>query len=245
MNAMHSGSRSMAAYCEARGNGAVCAKCGVRMFSICAALEKDDLVRLDRLARHISVAAKTPLFEQGQQANNVYNVVSGTVRLFKLLSDGRRQIVGFALPGDFLGLSLSETYAYGAEVIDDAKLCQFERDEMAQFAEDNRDLLHRLYEFISHELTIAQDQMVILGRLHAEERVAVFLLNMHERFARIGRKSVTIPLPMLRADIADYLGLTVETVSRTISRMAREKIILVVPDGVRILDMEKLKAQCG
>ncbi len=242
MQGIHSDSSPIPHACEHRVPGEAFTKCGVRLFSICAALEKEDLVRLDRLARHIEMPAKTPLFEQGAPADHVYNVVSGTVRLFKLLSDGRRQIVGFALAGDFLGLSLAETNAFGAEIVDDAHLCQFERSQISQFADENNELLHRLHEFISHELSIAQDQMVILGRLHAEERVAVFLMNMHQRFARIGRKSVTVPLPMLRADIADYLGLTVETVSRTISRLAREKILLVVPDGIRILNMERLKA---
>ncbi|MGE3248128.1 MAG: Crp/Fnr family transcriptional regulator [Beijerinckiaceae bacterium] len=231
--------------CALRKPGETCTRCGVRLFSICAALEHEDLIRLDRLAKHVEVAGKSALFEQGEPAHHVYNVVHGTVRLFRLLPDGRRQIVGFALPGDFLGLSLADTHAYGAEAIDDAELCQFDRAQMSQFADDNPHLMHRLHEFISHELVIAQDQMVILGRLHAEERIAVFLLNMYERYGKIGRKSVTLPLPMLRADIADYLGLTVETVSRTISRLARDKVILVVPDGVRILDMERLKALSG
>jgi CRP/FNR family transcriptional regulator len=231
--------------CGRENPGEACAKCGVRLFSVCVALDEKDLVRLDSLARHIKVPAKSLLFEQGEPAEHVYNVVSGTVRLFKLLPDGRRQIVGFALPGDFLGLSLADTNAFGAEIIDDADLCQFDRGQMSQFSDDNKQLMHRLHEFIAHELVIAQDQMVILGRLHADERVAVFLLGMYERFKKIGRKSVTVPLPMVRADIADYLGLTVETVSRTISRMGREKIILVVPDGIRILDMDRLKALGG
>jgi CRP/FNR family transcriptional regulator len=222
--------------------GETCSKCGVRLFSICGALEQTDLIRLDRLATHISVPARTSLFQQGEPAGHVYNVIAGTIRLFKLLPDGRRQIVGFAIPGDFLGLSLEETNAFGAEVIDDADLCQFDRIQMTQFADTNQQLMHRLYEFVSHELVIAQEQMVLLGRLHAEERVATFLLSMYERFNKIGRKSITIPLPMLRADIADYLGLTVETVSRTISYMGRQKILLVVPAGVRILDMDRLKA---
>ena len=187
MNALHSSPPAVIRYCEHQQPGEACAKCGVRLFSICAALELDELVRLDKLARHVHFPAKTQLFEQGQHADHVYNVVTGTVRLFKLLSDGRRQIVGFALPGDFLGLSLTDTNAYGAEIIADADMCQFDRAQFSQFAEENVSLLQRLYEFISHELTIAQDQMVILGRLHAEERVAVFLVNMHDRFKQIGR----------------------------------------------------------
>lgn len=227
--------------CQFAKPGEVCERCGVRNFSVCGALAPEHLVELDLLARHMELPAKANLFEQGDETTHVYSVTSGVVRLFKLLSDGRRQIIGFALPGDFLGLSLASSYAFGAEAVDDVQMCQFGKGEMAAFTRKYPAILERMHELIAHELIIAQDQMVILGRLDAEERVAAFLLNMHERYKRINRESVTIPLPMLRIDIADYLGLTIETVSRTISKMARNKIILVVPDGVRILDRKKLE----
>lgn len=227
--------------CQFSKPGDVCQKCGVRNFSVCGALAPEHLVELDHLARHVELPAKMILFEQGDETSHVYSVTSGVVRLFRLLPDGRRQIIGFALPGDFLGLSLASNYAFGAEAVDDVQMCQFAKDDMTTFIRKYPAVLERMHELISHELVIAQDQMVILGRLHAEERVAVFLLNMHERYRRIQRESVTIPLPMLRIDIADYLGLTIETVSRTISKMARNKIILVVPDGVRILDRARLE----
>ncbi len=228
--------------CQFTQPGEACQRCGVRIFSVCGALEPGQLAALDRLARHIEVSGKSMLFEQGDKTTSVYSITSGVVRLFKLLSDGRRQIIGFALPGDFLGLSLSASYAFGAEAVDDIQLCQFSRDDMTGFVKEHPEVLERMHQLIAHELIIAQDQMVILGRLAAEERVAAFLLNLHQRYRRIGRESVTIPLPMLRIDIADYLGLTIETVSRTISKLARNKVILVVPDGVRVLDMKKLQA---
>lgn len=228
--------------CQFAKPGETCEKCGIRMFSVCGALQPAHLSELDAMARHIEIPAKATLFEQGARTTHVYSITSGVVRLFRLLSDGRRQIIGFALPGDFLGLSLAANYAFGAEAVEPLQMCQFTKEEMSGFVKKHPEVLERMHELIAHELIIAQDQMVILGRLDAEERVAAFLLNQHERYKRIGRASVTVPLPMLRVDMADYLGLTIETVSRTISKMARNKIILVVPDGVRILDMARLTA---
>jgi len=101
-------------------------------------------------------------------------------------------------------------------------------------------LLRRLHEFAGHELSLAQDQMLLLGRKPAKEKVAAFLLNLQARYARIATRSVTVPLPMSRQDIADYLGLTFETVSRVLTKLAREKVILIVPDGVRLLDAGRL-----
>ena len=206
------------------------------------ALEAKHLVALDRLAQHVELPAKATLFEEGDFARNVYSITSGVLRLVKLLSNGRRQIVGFALPGDFLGLSLATTYAFGADSVQSIQLCKFSREEMTCFVKEHPEMLERMHTLIAHELLLAQDQMVILGRLTAEERVAAFLLNLQLRYKRIGHESVTIPLLMLRVDIADCLGLTIETVSRTISKFARSRVILVVPDGVRVLDMKKLQA---
>jgi CRP/FNR family transcriptional regulator len=160
---------------------------------------------------------------------------------YKLLPDGRRQIVGFLLPGDFVGLSLNERYGFAADAIDRVTACRFDRDAFAAFVDRKPHLLRRLHEAATHELTVAQDHMVLLGRRTADEKVADFLLTMRRRLRRLGAGSVTIPLPMTRQDLADYLGLTLETVSRVISKLARDKIILVIPDGVRIMDPLRLE----
>jgi CRP/FNR family transcriptional regulator len=102
-----------------------------------------------------------------------------------------------------------------------------------------------LHEFAGHELSLAQDQMLLLGRRSAEEKIAAFLLNLQGRYGRIGVTSVTVPLPMSRQDIADYLGLTIETVSRTMTKLAREKLLVIVPDGVRLLDRPRLVRMAG
>ncbi|KWV59301.1 nitrogen fixation protein FixK [Bradyrhizobium macuxiense] len=218
-----------------------CEDCKVRLFSVCAALESSELEELDRISQARKVQARTMLFEQSALAGSVFNVTEGVVRLYKSLPDGRRQIVGFALPGDFLGLALQDRYGVTAEAVGRVSVCRFARSAFLAYVDGKPHLLRRLHEFAGHELSLAQDQMLLLGRRTAEEKIAAFLLNMQARYARIGAVSVTVPLPMSRQDIADYLGLTIETVSRTLTRLAREKAVLIVPDGVRLLDQERLK----
>ncbi|MBX9758358.1 MAG: helix-turn-helix domain-containing protein [Beijerinckiaceae bacterium] len=218
-----------------------CAKCRVRALSLCDALEPAELVDLDRMATSVAVGAKETLFEQDQPSEAVYNVTAGSVRLYKLLPDGRRQVVGFALPGDFLGLSMSDRNAFSADALTPTTACRFSRQEYSAFLDAKPHLLRRLHSMASHELSLAQDQMVILGRRTAEERIAAFLIGLRNRWMRINGNQVHVPLPMTRQDIGDFLGLTVETVSRLMTRLAREKAIVIVPDGVRLLDVPRLE----
>lgn len=222
-----------------RDNG--CQDCKVRLFSVCGALESSELDALDRISQVRHFPAKTMLFDQGALAGCVFNVTEGMVRLYKSLPDGRRQIVGFALPGDFLGLALQDRYGVAAEAINQVRVCRFVRSAFSAFVDDKPHLLRRLHEFAGHELSLAQDQMLLLGRRGADEKLAAFLLNLQARYGRIGATSVVVPLPMSRQDIADYLGLTIETVSRTFTRFARDKLLVIVPDGIRILARDRLE----
>ncbi|MBR1219374.1 helix-turn-helix domain-containing protein [Bradyrhizobium sp. U87765 SZCCT0131] len=228
--------RACSPICEDGG----CADCKVRTISVCGALEAEEFAALEQLSHAATFAAKAMLFEQGAVAGNLFNVTEGVVRLYKSLPDGRRQIVGFALAGDFLGLALMDRYGVTAEAVTPVKACRFARSAFVHYIDDKPHLLRRLHEFAGHELSLAQDQMLLLGRRSAEEKIAAFLLNLQARYARIGSSSVTIPLPMSRQDIADYLGLTIETVSRTLTKLSRDKTILIVPDGVRLLNIERL-----
>lgn len=217
-----------------------CDDCKVRQFSVCGALEPAELEQLDAISQVKHFTARTMLFDQGALAGSVFNVTEGIVRLYKSLPDGRRQIVGFALPGDFLGLALMDRYGVAAEAVTPVRVCRFSRAAFLAYVDGKPHLLRRLHEFAGHELSLAQDQMLLLGRRNAVEKVAAFLLNLQARYGRIGSKSVTVPLPMSRQDIADYLGLTIETVSRTLTRLAKDKAVVVVPDGVRLLSADRL-----
>ena len=208
-----------------------CAGCKVRNVSVCAALDISELGALEALAEDVHFTEKQTVTLQGDVADAVYIVTEGTMRLYKLLPDGRRQIVGFLLPGDFMGLALSDRYAFCADAVGPVAACRFARGAFAALTEEKPHLLRRLH-----------DHMVLLGRRTAEEKVGAFLVGLRDRRRQIGGGSALIPLPMTRADIADYLGLTIETVSRIISKLARERAILVVPGGVRLLDPARVEA---
>ncbi len=222
-----------------------CAQCRVRALGVCGALETSELSEIEPMLEHVDLHAREGLFLQGDAADFVYTVTAGCVRLSKDLPDGRRQIVGFALPGDFLGLAMDARTGFTADALDHVGLCRFRTRDFNAFVERKPHVMRRLHELAAHELTIAQDQMVLLGRRRADERVAAFLLDWRERLHRITGADHTLHLPMTRQDMADYLGLTIETVSRTISSFVRQKWLLIVPDGVRILDSGALRRLVG
>ena len=219
-----------------------CQACPVQGLSLCDSLHADEIAELDALVAHAVYQNRTMLFEQGAPETYVHVVGSGMVRLFRILPDGRRMILGFALPGDFLGLSLDEHYGCSAEALGDVSTCKIKRVDYSNFLNSKPHLMRRFHTETAQELLTAQDQMVLLGRCSAREKVAIFLLNMRNRWRRVNGQSTNILLPMPRQDIGDYLGLTVETVSRLINIFAREKLIVIVPDGVRILDLTAIEA---
>jgi CRP/FNR family transcriptional regulator len=214
----------------------------VRSLSICGALDQAGLLELDRIGRSVHLAPNEALFTAGQSAGSVYNLTAGVARLYKLLPDGRRQILGFGLPGDFVGAGPSDHYGFSADAIESVSACRVPAELFVRFSLTRPHLLHRLNEFAGRELALAQDQMLLLGRRTAEEKVAAFLIGWRDRLIPIGGDRQTIRLPMSRQDIADFLGLTIETVSRTLTRFDREKILVIVSGGVRILDANRTEA---
>ncbi|GJD55586.1 Crp/Fnr family transcriptional regulator [Methylobacterium dankookense] len=227
--------------CHHRRSENGCVDCKVRLISVCSVLALPELEQLEALSQHLSLDKGQALFGQGETASSVFNVIEGALRLTRLLPDGRRQVMGFALPGDFLGLALQERYSVSAEALGPVKTCRFARHDFAAMVEAKPHLLRSLHERAGYELSLAQDQMLLLGRRTAEEKVAAFLLSLRDRFARAGHSSITVELPMGRQDMADYLGLTMETVSRMLTRLDRAHAILLVPGGARLLDPAKLE----
>ena len=192
-----------------------------RRFSICAALDRGELRELERLSRHLHFTSRETVFAQDELTTSFYNLREGVMRLHKLLPDGRRQILGFALPGDFVGLAASPRHGFSADAIGPVTVCRFSRTSFTRFTETRPHLLRRINEFAVRELSQAQDEMVLLGRRSAEEKVATFLISWRDRLAQAGAPAKTVPLPMSRQDIADFLGLNIETVSRTFTRTRR------------------------
>jgi CRP/FNR family transcriptional regulator len=226
----------------ARGNFGRCSACAVRSLSICGALDRADLAEFERVARQVHLAPNETLFTAGQTASSVHNLTAGVARLYKLLPDGRRQVIGFALPGDFLGTAPCDRYSYSVDAVGSVSACRLSVETFTQFIERRPHLLVRINEFVTRELRLAQDQMLLLGRRTAEEKVAAFLVGWRERLGHAGDEQQTITLPMSRQDIADYLGLTIETVSRTLTRFEREKLLTIIAGGVRLLDSTRAEA---
>jgi CRP-like cAMP-binding protein len=175
---------------------------------------------LERIGTRIVLHRHQPLFQEGDQADAVYRVVSGAVRTSRVMPDGRRYVADFLFPGDFIGLNDQQVRTVAAEALCDVILIRYARRQFNSSIESDRSLGRMILSILSGGLTSAQERMLLLGRKTAAERVASFLLMMAGR-----RKSGRIELPMTREDIADYLGLTIETVSRTISLFRSKAII--------------------
>jgi CRP/FNR family transcriptional regulator, anaerobic regulatory protein len=216
-----------------------CEDCTVRHRAVCSALDDAELSRLNEVVMQVRIEAGRTLFYEQDRADFTFNVTRGVVRLSKMLPDGRRQVTGFLFGGDFLGLAFRRTYAYTAEAITDVALCRFPVARMSQIFEEFPKLEQRLLEIACNELVLAQDQMLLLGRKTAAERLASFLLMLQHRAVERGDAHEPLLLQMGRTDISDYLGLTIETISRTFARLKEigaitlptpSKVMFVRPD---------------
>lgn len=218
-----------------------CGACAIRSLTVCSALEPNELRRLADILQTSRVEPNQTLFNEGDVADSLYNVTAGTVKLYKLLPDGRRQITGFLTTGDFLGLALNDCYAYTAETVTTATLCRFPRRKIEALLEEFPKMQRRLFSMAANELAAAQDQMLLLGRKTAKEKICSFLLLLSQRAVRRGHRENPVYVPMSRADIADYLGLTTETVSRTFTQLKTRGVIsLQEGNRVQIGDMDAL-----
>ncbi|WP_421725094.1 helix-turn-helix domain-containing protein [Bauldia sp.] len=174
------------------------------------------------------------IYGEGEPIENVYLVVSGAVRTYKLLSDGRRQIGDFHIQGDVFGLEVGDERQFTAEAIADSVVIVASRSAVVSMASSDAALASALWNHTAKDLKRAQDHLLLLGRKRAQERVATFLLDMAGR----NRADIVVELPMSRQDIADYLGLTIETVSRTLTRLEDDAAI-EIPSSRRIVLSDK------
>lgn len=173
------------------------------------------------VAVECSFAKDGEIYGEDEPAAHIYEVVRGAVRTYKLLSDGRRQIGAFMLPGDVFGLDSVKTHRMSAEAIVDTTVRLVKRSNLEALAMSDVQTAHKLWTMTAAELQRAEDHMLLLGRKTAMERVATFLLEMDRRFTGAG----LMALPMCRRDIGDYLGLTLETVSRALSQLNNDGIL--------------------
>jgi len=195
--------------------------------------ERDDMTLIG-VAR--SLSRDQAVFAEGAAADFVYKVMSGAVRTFRLLADGRRQITGFFLPGDVFGIEARATHAATAEAICESVLVSARRASLGADGE----ALGQLSRCVLRELHRTRDHLLTLGRRSAVERLASFLIDLADR----GRAADRLALPMSRQDIADYLGLTIETVSRTLTQMQASGLVRVDGRQVQLVRRAALADLC-
>ena len=172
-----------------------------------------------------TVAKGEAVFWEEDAAADVFQVLEGCLRLYRILPDGRRAVMGFVFGGEMLGLSLSETYLYTAEAVTGSKIRRLGRRRFNQLVEASADLARSFRNQMLEEMNAAREQIVVLGRLGAEERVIHFLLSAARKTGADRDHPVAVDFPMSRLDIADYLGLTIETVCRIVSKLKRDGFI--------------------
>lgn len=176
---------------------------------------------LELMGMKLTYGRNEEIYGQDEPAQYVYKVLKGSVRTHKILDDGRRQIGAFYLPGDIFGLESGAKHRFAAEAIADTVVLAIKRSTLASLAQTDAIVARELWQMTARELDHVHDQMILLGRSSAQERVASFLIEMANRSVN----QAEFDLPMSRQDIADYLGLTIETVSRTFSSMERGALI--------------------
>lgn len=196
--------------------------------------------KLSQSSRLKVLSKQQYLFMQHSPSDRVFNIASGVGTVEKISSSGRRQILAFIFPGDFVGLSHSENYEYAVKSLSSLTAYEFKRSNLFALSEELPTLRANLKEIRSLVLALTLDQVYLLGQLKAYERVCFMLKQLLARIP--GARPDRIELPMTRVDIADYLGLTVETVSRSLSQLKRDGLISTLsPNAIRILKLEAVE----
>ncbi|MEQ9518514.1 MAG: helix-turn-helix domain-containing protein [Parvibaculum sp.] len=228
--------------CGSASVGNPCAGCSVRSRAICAVLDNAALAELSKVNRHRALDAGDCLFFEGDPAEAYYVVTDGALKLYKLLPDGRRQVIGFLFKGDFLGHTFSVEHSFTVEALSVTELCQMPKDKFELFAIESQPLGRKLLQIATNGLASAQEQMLLLGRKTAQERLASFLVWLSARAEERGEDGDHLGVPMSRTDMGDYLGLTVETVSRTITKLKTSGIISLSERGyIEIKNRDRLE----
>lgn len=227
-----------------------CADCPIRYRAVCAHCEADELSRLEGLKFYRSYEAGQAIVWEGDRMDFVGSVVCGVATLTHTLEDGRTQMVGMLLPSDFLGRPERDTARYNAVAATKVTLCCFRRRPFLDLLQRSPKLSHRLLQMTLDELDAAREWMLLLGRKTAREKIASFIAIVARRQAALSQQKpggrMEMELPLTREAMADYLGLTLETVSRQVSALKRDGVIsLQGKRGVLLPDFARLVEESG
>lgn len=220
----------------------LCRACEARHRGVCGALSANQLVRLSKQSSLKFIDSGSELIGESQEVNSYANIISGVVKLTKMMPDGRQQIVGLQFAPDFLGRPFRTDSGITADAATDVNICSFPKAVIDRMIKESPELEHKLLEQTLKELDEARDWMLTLGRKTASEKVASFLLLIATHINPDSETdSASFELPLTRSDIADFLGLTIETVSRQMTKLRKEAVILIRNNRhVVIPDLAKL-----
>jgi len=228
---------------RAEPGGHACGRCDLGALAFCDGFATRTTASIRRLQCTLRFDAHDTLFREGDDGVAVYSVLSGAVKVYKLMPDGRRQITGFFFRGDMFGFCLDGSYAFTAEAITPVEVCRLPMQRLNELSETAPEVLYRIVLRMTAKLAQFHDHVLLLGRKTARERVATFVLTLHDRARRRGEAPTPVHLPMGRSDIADHIGLTVETVSRTMTAFKREGLVdLPNANTVAVRRLEALRA---
>ncbi len=225
-----------------------CGSCPIRHRAVCATCSPDELDVLESIKYYRTYEARQPIMWRGDRMEFVASVVSGTATVEHLTEDGRKQTLGLLLPSDFIGRPGRETALYDVTAVTDVTLCCFRRKQFEELVATTPAISQRLLEMALDELDAVRDWMFLLGRKTAREKIASFLMLYYRRtiLSDTITPDVAVDLTLTREAMADYLGLTLETVSRQFSKLKSDGIIEL--DGKRrviIPDVDKLQSEAG
>lgn len=227
-----------------------CGDCQIRNRAVCSQCDSEELTTLDKIKFYRTYPAGQTIALTGEPMDFVASVVTGVASLTQTMEDGRTQIVGLMLPSDFLGRPGRTGVVYDVEATTDVTLCCFHRKPFEELMITTPHLVQRLLQITLDELDAAREWMLVLGRKTAREKIASLLSIIARRYANLNKippeSAVEFDLPLTREAMSDYLGLTLETVSRQISALKKDGVIeLTGKRHVMVPDMERLIAEAG
>lgn len=227
---------------------ASCQRCGLRQLCLPQELDNTDIEKLDGLVeRHNPLQRGEHLFRQADAHNSLYAIRSGSFKTQHLHSNGTESILGFHLPGEIIGLAGlgSGEYQTSAIALERATACELPLDRLHHLAQSLPSLDQQLHKIMGGRISEDQEVLMVLRDYSAQQRLCTFLLNLAKRLERRGLSSVDLMLSMTRQDIANYLGLTLETVSRTFAKLEKEGVVGIDRRNIRILDKDLLIRHSG
>lgn len=222
-----------------------CRVCSMRELCLPIGLDHRELNELDQIIRHRSALRRGDrLFEMGQPLKSLFAVRSGSVKNYVPTEGGEEKVVGFSLPGELVGLEAvsDERHRCTAVALETTSACELPYDRLNEVAGRIPSLRRQLFRLMSRELSRDQQQLLLLGGASAEQRLAAFLISMSDRFKERGFSAHEFNLSMARQDVAGYLGMAVETVSRLLTRFSEEGLLKVQRKHIELLDLKRLNA---